>query len=100
VPLRATVCVAAPSPPPTLRLAVFDPAAAGVKMILIVQAAPAATEVPQVLVSPNNAALVPVNPMLVMGSVNAPLLVRVTICAADATFVCTFPNATVAGDIT
>jgi hypothetical protein len=53
VPLSATVCVPAPPPAFTLKVAVADPTEAGSNTTLIVQLAPAATEVPQVLVCEN-----------------------------------------------
>ena len=58
------------------------PALAGVNVTLIVQLAPAATLVPQVLVWAKSPALVPLRVMLVMLRVALPLLVRVTELAA------------------
>ena len=59
--------------------AVSLPLAVGVKVTLIVQLAPAATEVPHVLVWAKALALVAVIARLVMLNVPLPLLVRVTV---------------------
>jgi hypothetical protein len=53
------------------------PGAVGVNVTLMVQLAPAATEVPQVLVCPKSAALAPENVMLVMERAAFPVLFRV-----------------------
>jgi hypothetical protein len=53
VPLSATVCVAAPLPALTLSVDEIDPTALGSNVTLNVQLAPAAIEVPQLLVCPN-----------------------------------------------
>ena len=50
----------------TVSVALRDPAAAGVKVTLIVQFPPAATLDPQLLVCPKSPGLVPVKPTLVM----------------------------------
>jgi hypothetical protein len=52
VPLSATVCVPAPPPAFTLKVAVADPTEAGSNTTLIVQLAPAATDA-QLLVCEN-----------------------------------------------
>ena len=57
------------------------PLAAGVKVTLIVQFAPAATELPQVLVCIKSPALVPVMARLEIVKAALPVLVRVTACA-------------------
>jgi len=54
------------------------PAAAGVKVTLMLQEAPAATELPQLLVSPKSPALTPKTAMLVTLKAELPELVRVT----------------------
>ena len=59
--------------------AVRLPLAAGVKVRLMVQLAPAATELPQVLVWAKSLALVPVTATLVTLKVALPVLVRVTV---------------------
>jgi hypothetical protein len=61
--------------------AVRVPEAEGVKVTLIVQLAPAATELPHVLVCAKSPALVPVTAMLVMLKVALPVLRRVTVRA-------------------
>jgi hypothetical protein len=53
VPLSATVCVPAPLPALTLSVAVAGPVEAGSNTTLILQFAPTASEVPQVLVCEN-----------------------------------------------
>ena len=53
--------------------------AEGVKVTLMVQLPPAATELPQVLVWAKSLALVPVTVTLVMVNVALPVLVRVTV---------------------
>jgi hypothetical protein len=50
VPLSATVCVPAPLPALKLSVVVADPTEAGLNTTLMVQFAPTATEVPQLLV--------------------------------------------------
>jgi hypothetical protein len=64
-----------------LSAAVRFPRAEGVNITAIVQLAPAATELPHVLVSAKSLALVPVTVMLVMLKVALPVLLRVTVCA-------------------
>jgi hypothetical protein len=59
--------------------AVRLPLAEGVKVTLIVQLAPPATELPQLLLWAKSPALVPVSVTLVMLNVALPLLVRVTL---------------------
>ena len=55
------------------------PLAEGVKVTLIVQLPPAATELPHVLVWAKSLALVPVTVTLVIVNVALPVLVRVTV---------------------
>ena len=59
------------------RIAVRAPDAAGVNVTLIVQLAPTATVVPQVLVCEKSPALVPVIEMLLMSRGTLPVLVSV-----------------------
>ena len=61
--------------------AVRLPLAEGVKVTLIVQFPPAATELPHVLLWAKSLALAPVIRKLVMVNVALPLFVRVTVCA-------------------
>jgi hypothetical protein len=62
------------------------------------QLAPTATADPQVEVSEYIPAFVPESTMLVIGNASVPVFVTVTVCAALEVFVCTLPNAIVAGD--
>jgi hypothetical protein len=82
VPFRVMVCGEPLALSATLRFAVKLAAALGEKAMEIVQLEFAARELPQVLVSANALALVPVMPMLAMSSVALPVLVRVAVCAA------------------
>jgi hypothetical protein len=78
----------------TVRLADAPPAAVGVNVTLAVQEAPAAIEVPQVLVCANGA------PVVTEETVAAalPVLVIVTFCAAVVDPTASLPNATEVGD--
>jgi len=62
--------------------AVRVPLADGLKVTLMVQLAPAATELPQVLLWAKSLALTPETAMLEMFSVALPGLLRVAVCAA------------------
>ncbi len=81
VPVRLTVW----GLPMALSVMVTDavrlPLAEGVKVTLIVQLPPAASELPQVVVSGKSPGLVPVTAALVMLKARLPLFVRVTDCA-------------------
>src|SRR5450631_3072613 len=68
VPLSTTVCVPAPLPALTCNVAVFDPVEVGLNTTLIVQAAPTATDVPQVLICENCNAFAPAIAILVTES--------------------------------
>ena len=81
-----------------LKLAVEAPVAVGVNTTLMAHLAPTATEEPQAEVSEYCAAFVPESPMLVIGSVNVPVLVTVTVCAALDVFTCTLPKPIEVGD--
>lgn len=71
----------------TLRAARNVPVAVGVKVMETVQFPPIAMELPQLLlVMVYRPALVPVREMEVMASAAVPLLVSVTVCAAEAVF--------------
>ena len=77
VPLRATVCVAGDALSVTVRLPVAAPSAVGLKVILILQEPPAATELPQVVLASAKGAL---TAMLVIASAVVVLvLLRVTL---------------------
>jgi len=78
VPERLTVCGLPLALSVMLSEAVRLPLAEGVNFTLIVQLAPAATELPHVLVCAKLLALAPVSAMLVMLSVAPPLFVSVT----------------------
>jgi hypothetical protein len=78
VPERLTVCGLPLALSAMLTSAVRVPPAEGVKVTLIVQSAPAATELPQLFVSAKSLALVPVTVRLVMLKVEVPVLDRVT----------------------
>src|SRR5579864_3794733 len=71
-----------------------DPVTVGLNVTLIVQFAPAATELPQVLVSPYCA----LAKILVMLSAALPLLFSVTVCAALVVFSVWLANVKLAGD--
>lgn len=79
VPLKLTVCVPPEALSVAVRVADFDPLLAGVKVKLMVHAAPAATVEPQVLVWLKDDWSVPPMAMLVMLKDAEPVLVRVTI---------------------
>ena len=63
-------------------------ATVGVKVTLMVQFAPAATLVPQVLVCAKSPGLAPVTVILLMVSVEPPVFDRVTFWAALVVFTC------------
>jgi len=98
VPLSATACVPAPLPALTLSVAVADAAEAGLNTTLIVQFAPAASEVAQVLLCENGCEPVVESVMLVIGSATGPVFVTVTDLGALATFVVSLPYAREVGD--
>jgi len=81
VPERLTVCGLPLALSVMLTEAVRLPLAGGVKVTLIVQWAPAATELPHVLVSAKFLLLVPMTARLVILKVALPVLLRVTVCA-------------------
>src|ERR1700722_9258969 len=77
VPVRVTRCGLPPALSVIVIVPVWVPVAVGVNVTLIVQFAPAVTEVPQVLVSEYCA----LGAMLVMPSVPLPVFLSVTVCA-------------------
>jgi nicotinamidase-related amidase len=79
VPNTVTLCVLPAALSVTVRAAVRDPLAVGVKVTLIEQLAPAATELPHVLVWAKSLGLVPVRAMLVMVKAALPVLLRVRV---------------------
>ena len=82
VPVRLTVCGLPVALSVTVMVPGWLPVAVGVKVTVMVQLAPAATEVPQVLVWAYGALAA----MLVMFSAPVPALVSVTVCAALVVF--------------
>jgi len=80
--VRATVCGLPVALSVTVMVPGWLPVAVGVKVTVMVQLAPAATEVPQVLVW----AYCALAAMLVMPSAPVPPLVSVTVCAALVVF--------------
>src|SRR2546425_6707724 len=78
VPVRLAACGLPLALSVMSRAAVRVPLAVGVNVTLIVHWAPAATEVPQLLVCPKSPLLVPVTATLLMLSVAVPVLERVT----------------------
>jgi hypothetical protein len=81
VPERVTVCGLPLALSATLSVAERVPLAEGVKVTLVVQLPPAATELPQVLVWAKLLALVPESAMLVMLKAALPPLVSVIVFA-------------------
>ena len=81
VPERVTVCGLPLALSATLSVAERVPLAEGVKVTLVVQLPPAATELPQVLVWAKLLALVPESAMLVMLNAALPPLVSVIVFA-------------------
>jgi hypothetical protein len=82
VPVKPTFCVLPATLPllsVTTSVALRLPAAAGVKVTLIEQLPPAATELPQVLVWAKSLALVPAIARLVIFKAALPVFVRVTV---------------------
>ena len=82
VPVKFTVCGLPVALSVMVRLAVRLPVAVGAKVTLIAQLAPAATELPQVVVSAKSPLLAPVIAILVTLNDTAPVLVNVTMRAA------------------
>jgi hypothetical protein len=81
VPVKLTVCGLPAALSKMLTVAVRVPAAVGVNVMLIVQLPPAATELPQVVVSGKSPGLSPVTIKLVMPKRVLPLFVKLTVCA-------------------
>ena len=83
----------------TVSVAVRLPGAVGLNVTEIVQFAPAAKVVPQVVgVCPKSPGLAPVIAMLVIVSVPVPELVKVTVCAVAVTPTFVSLNGTTVGD--
>jgi len=78
VPVRLTICGLSLALSVMVSAALRFPGPVGVNVTLIVQPAPAATELPQVVVSGKSPALPPVTAKLVMLKAEFPLFVRVS----------------------
>ena len=81
MPDSATVCGLPLALSVMLSAAVRAPRAEGVNITAIAQLAPAATELPHVLLCAKSLALVPVTAMPVMLKAALPVLLRVMVCA-------------------
>lgn len=97
VPVRAAICGLLASLSATLRVAAAAAAAVGVKVTLIVQVAPMASVVPQVVVSANEVGDAPPMVMAIAASAAALLFVKVTVFAGLVALMDWLPNATVVG---
>jgi len=80
VPLKAIVCGEPPALSVMVTVPVCAPVLVGAKWPWIVQFAPTASVVPQLLANTNCDASVPVTAMLVMDKAAVPVLVMVTVC--------------------
>jgi hypothetical protein len=98
VPVKATVCGLPVALSATDSDALRAPVADGVKVTLIMQFAPAATLVPQLLVCAKLVGFVPVREMLVIVKAAVPVFDNVTGLAALVVFVVWFPNANEVGE--
>jgi hypothetical protein len=78
VPVSGIVCGELAALSATVKVATRLPAMVGLKVMPMMQEEPAASAVPQALLSENDAAFVPVKPMLAMESEAVPVLLRVT----------------------
>lgn len=96
VPVKAEDCV--PTASATESVATIAAAEVGVKTTVTVQLAPAASDVPQVLVEiEKELAFVPLRLMEVIDSADVPALVNIKTCATLLVPTVTVPNASVAG---
>lgn len=96
VPVKAENCV--PTASTTESVATIAAAEVGVKTTVTVQLAPAASDVPQVLVEiEKELAFVPLRLMEVIASAAVPALVNVKTCVTSMVPTVTVPNAAVAG---
>jgi hypothetical protein len=93
VPVNATVWGVSPALSVTLRVALREPVATGLNVMLIVHLDAAATLVPQVLVSVNSLLCGPVILMLLMLSAAVPVLLKVTDRGTLVEPTAMFPNA-------
>jgi hypothetical protein len=86
VPDSVALLVAAPPPAITLSVAILDPVLVGLKTTWIVQLAPGATELPQLVVCANWPGLVPPMAIDVIGKATTAVLRRVIVFALEARF--------------
>ena len=98
VPERLTVCELPRALSVMLTEALRLPLADGLNVTLIVQEAPAATDLPHVLVSAKLVRLVPLTTMLDIINVALPVLLRVTACALLVVFTDWLPKARLVGE--
>ncbi len=98
VPVRLTDCGLPVALSVTVTAAVRVPLAAGVKVTLIVQLAPAGTELPQVLVWAKSLAFVPVIARLEIPKAALPELFTMTVCALLELSTGRLPKLRLAGD--
>lgn len=92
VPFKAMLCGDPAALSVTVMVAVAAPNTVGAKCPWMVQFAPTARLVPQLLANTNSDALVPVTAMLVIVNAAVPLLVIVTVCEVLVKFNDTWPN--------
>ena len=93
VPERLTVCGLPRALSMMLTEALKLPLADGLNVALIVQWAPAASDLPQVLPCAKLARLVPLTTMMAILNVAVPVLLRVTVCALLVVFTDWMPKA-------
>jgi hypothetical protein len=86
VPDSVALLVAAPPPAITLSVAILDPVLVGLKTTWIVQLAPGATELPQVVVCANWPGLVPPMAIDVIGKATTAVLRSMIVFALEARF--------------
>jgi hypothetical protein len=97
VPVRVALCGLPAALSETERVPDREPIAPGRNVTLMVQLAPAAKVVPQVVVSAKSEAFVPAIETLLMVMVPVPVFFSVTVLALVVTFTGWIPNATVVG---
>ena len=87
-PVPESVALLVPAPPPaiTLSVAALEPVVVGLNLTLIVQLAPAATEVPQSFVCVNCKGLMPPKAIDLIGKAVMPVLRRMIVFELEARF--------------
>lgn len=98
VPLSETCCGLPTALSVTLRAALRAPLAAGLKVTLIVQLAPAASELPHVWVCAKSGALVPVIAMAMIVRDAEPVFLSVTVLTPVVVPIASVPKLTLAGE--